>query len=69
MKKNPNGFDPQRKKSYPKSIEENIKKMEDRERELSQQLNDINSQLEAFNLNKPFVGPKVVEGSGDVLEV
>ena len=24
MKKNPNGFDPQRKKSYPKSIEENI---------------------------------------------
>lgn len=52
-----------------KSIEENIRTMEERERELTQQLNDINEQLSAFDMNKPFVGPKVVEGSGDVLTV
>lgn len=52
-----------------KSIEDNIRKMEEREKELSHQLNDISSQLEAFNMNKPIVGPKVVDDSGEVLSV
>jgi hypothetical protein len=49
-----------------KSIEENIRKMEEREKELAEQLNDINNQLSAFNVNSTFVGPKVVEDSGEL---
>jgi DNA anti-recombination protein RmuC len=47
-----------------KSIEENIKKMEDRKKELDEQLNLISKQIENFDMNKPFSGPKVVEDSG-----
>ena len=52
-----------------KSIEENIKKMEDRKKDLDEQLNLISKQIENFDMNKPFTGPKVVEDSGDVLSV